>query len=109
MRNVSCPEMYAVLMARAELERHWDPSIKRMTSRHNPFNLAHTTYLKIMNELKMHPYTKKKVHKQIQMSMFFMVKNVFTFLHFCIFTIFHFTSNLFTNVHPITIQVELLI
>ena len=61
MRNVTCPESYAALMAQAEMERHWDPIKKRMTSRNNPFNLAHTTFLRMAKEIGLHPYTKKKV------------------------------------------------
>ena len=60
-RTVRTPEMYARFMQQAEEERFWPPERKRMTSRQNPLGLSHTTFLKICEELRMHPYSKKKV------------------------------------------------
>ena len=49
---------YAQLQAILEAERTLDPKLKRTSSWRNELGISHTTYLRMMKDLKMRPYNK---------------------------------------------------
>ena len=50
------------MMAQVRYEAFLDPKkYKRMTSRDNPFGMSKSTFNRMTKELKLNPYTRKKV------------------------------------------------
>ena len=77
---VATPYMYGLLMALIEKERTQDPRLKRMTSWRNDLpNVSHTTMLRMLNVLNMHPYSKKKVSTHINCVVLYKIKIIKSF------------------------------